>query len=163
MSILLFALPGFQVTEAVSTLERWMVYAESMVTQAVCPACQAISGRVHSYYRRCPTDLPSSGKSVQLVLRVRRFRCLNSACQRKTFAERLPALPVSARQTSRLGTILESLAVVRSCEAGSRLAQQFGMAVSADTLLRRAKKPSPHQALLPKVLGVDDFANRARP
>src|SRR5260370_31426779 len=72
---------------------------------------------------------------------------------------RLPELPVSARQTSRLGTILESIAVVLSGQAGSRLADQLAMPVSADTLLRRAKKKA--LALpTPRVLGVDDFAFR---
>ena len=155
-----FAFPGFLVTEVVSTTQHVVVYATSQATQAVCPSCQQISSRVHSYYTRSPADLPSSGQRVQLVLRVHRFRCRNPQCQQQTFAERLLALPVSARQTSRLGTILESLSVVLSGEAGSRLAQQVGIAVSADTLLRRAKKPSPHQAPTPKVLGVDDFAFR---
>ncbi len=75
---------------------------------------------------------------------------------------RLPELPVSARQTSRLGTILESIAVVLSGQAGSRLADQLAMPVSADTLLRRAKKKA--LALpTPRVLGVDDarFSTRA--
>jgi len=103
--------------------------------------------------------LPISGLQVQLILQVRRFRCLNSHCTRHTFAERLSELPVSARQTSRLGTLLESIAVVVSGQAGSRLAEQLAMPVSADTLLRRAKKKA--QALpTPRVLGVDDFAFR---
>ena len=160
MSFLPFTFPGFLVTEVIATTEQLMVYATSQATQAVCPRCQEISSRVHSSYTRSPTDLPSSGRGVQLVLHVQRFRCRNPECQQQTFAERLPTLPVSAQQTSRLGTILESLAIVLSGEAGSRLAQQVGIAVSADTLLRRAKKPSPHQAPSPKVLGVDDFAFR---
>src|SRR5579884_1953525 len=122
-------------------------------------ACQNLSSRVHSYYSRSPADLPSSGRTVQLALRVRRFRCRNPECPQQTFAERLSALPVSARQTCRLGTILESLAVVLSGEAGSRLALQFGIAVSADTLLRRAKKQIAMPPT-PRVLGVDDFAFR---
>lgn len=146
-------------TEVIATTEHLVVHATSQATHAVCPRCQNISSRVHSYYSRSPADLPSSGRRVQLVLRVRRFRCRTPECQQQTFAERLPALPVSARQTSRLGTILESLAVVLSGEAGSRLALQFGIAVSADTLLRRAKKQIAMPPT-PRVLGVDDFAFR---
>jgi len=71
----------------------------------------------------------------------------------------LPELPVSARQTSRLGTILESIAVVLSGQAGSRLTHQLAMPVSADTLLRRAKTKAPALPT-PRVLGVDDFAFR---
>ncbi len=50
-----------------------------------------------------------------------------------------------------MGAIIESIAVVLSGQAGSRLAAQFAIPVSADTLLRRAT---------PRVLGVDDFAFR---
>jgi transposase len=58
-----------------------------------------------------------------------------------------------------LGAILESIAVVLSGQAGSRLAEQLAMPVSADTLLRRAKKKAPMPPT-PRVLGVDDFAFR---
>ena len=52
------------------------------------------------------------------------------------------------------------LSIVLSAEAGARLALQFGIVVSADSLLRRAKQPLLHQSPSPKVLGVDDFAFR---
>lgn len=92
-------------------------------------------------------------------LRVRRFRCLNPHCPRQTFAERLPDLSVWARQTTRLGTLLDYIAVVLSGQAGSRLTEQLAMPVSADTLLRRAKKKIPTPPT-PRILGVDDFAFR---
>ena len=155
-----FVFPGFQVTEVIATQENLVVSASSQSVQAICPACQHLSSRAHSYYTRCPADLPSSGRLVQLVLRVRRFRCQNPVCHKHTFAERLPSLPAWARQTSRLATIVESIAVVLSGEAGSRLARQFGMPMSADSLLRRAKKPPLTAASPPRVLGVDDFAFR---
>jgi len=94
------------------------------------------------------------------VLQVRRFRCQNHQCQRQTSAERLPDIPVSARQTARLATILASIAVVLSGEAGSRLSEQLSMPVSADSLLRRAKKPSLASLPTPRILAVDDFAFR---
>jgi transposase len=155
-----FALPSFKVTEVISTQEKLVGYASSQSVQATCPACQKISSRAHSSYTRSPADLPSSGRLVQLVLGVRRFRCQNPVCQKQTFAERLPSLPAWARQTSRLAPILESIAVVLSGEAGSRVARQFGMPVSADSLLRRAKKPPLTAPSTPRVLGVDDFAFR---
>ena len=54
---------------------------------------------------------------------------------------------------------MESIAVVLSGQAGSRLADPVAMSVSADTLLRRAKKQIPTPPTL-RVLGVDDFACR---
>ena len=160
MHSLPFSFPGFEVTEVLSTQETLVVSVSSQSVQATCPACQHISHRVHSYYTRSPADLPSSGRLVQLVLRVRRFRCQNPACHKQTFAERVPSLQAWARQTSRLASMLESIAVVLSGEAGSRLARQFGMPVSADSLLRRAKKLPLTAPATPRVVGVDDFAVR---
>jgi hypothetical protein len=103
--------------------------------------------------------LPISGCQVQLILQVRRFRCRNARCARHTFAERLPEVPSSARQTSRLGTILDSIALILRGQAGSRLAAQLAMPVRAETLLRRAKKKIPLPPT-PRILGVDAFALR---
>lgn len=154
-----FSLPSFVIQQITTLGTIVTITACATRPTAICPSCQHVSYRVHSYYTRSPQDLPISGHIVQLVLRVRRFRCMNQDCQRRTFAERLPDLPVSARQTTRLGTLLDCIAVVLSGQAGSRLTEQSAMPVSADTLLRRAKKkisPPP----TPRVLGVDDFAVR---
>jgi transposase len=154
-----FSLPGFAIQQIVTIGTTLTITACATRPTAVCPSCQHVSHRVHSYNTRSPQDLPVSGHLVQLVLRVRRFRCLNPDCQRQTFAERLPDLPVWARQTTRLGTLLDCIAVVLSGQAGSRLSEQLAMPVSADTLLRRAKKKIPRPPT-PRILGVDDFAFR---
>jgi transposase len=51
---------------------------------------RAFSTHVHSRYRRMLADLPWQGRLVTLHLQARRFRCLNQACPRRTFNERLP-------------------------------------------------------------------------
>jgi len=155
-----FTFAGFEIQHIASSQTQLTITARALMPASICPSCHQVSTHIHSYYTRSPQDLPISGQRVQLVLRVRRFRCLNAQCPRKTFAERLPELPVSARQTSRLGTILECIAVVLSVQAGSRLAQQLAMPVSADTLLRRVKRKAPTSLPTPPVLGVDDFAFR---
>jgi transposase len=154
-----FSLSGFAIQQIINLGTLLTITACATSPTAVCPSCQHISRRVHSDYTRSPQDLPVSGHIVQLVLRVRRFRCLNAHCPRQPFAERLPDLPVSARQTTRLGTLLDCIAVVLSGQAGERLAEQLAMPVSADTLLRRAKKKVPTLPT-PRVLGVDDCAFR---
>ncbi|GCE17675.1 ISL3 family transposase [Dictyobacter kobayashii] len=155
-----FSLSGFEIQQIAHEGTSLTITAHTTSTTAVCPTCQHISHRVHSYYTRSPHDLPVSGQTVQLILSVRRFRCQNRQCARQTFAERLPELPLSARQTARLGAILESIAVVLSGQAGSRLAEQLSMPVSADALLRRAKKARSTSPLTPRYVGVDDFAFR---
>src|SRR6266699_6414097 len=159
LPMLPFSLPGFAIQQITNLGTILTITVCATRPTAVCPSCQHVSRRVHSYYTRSPQDLPSSGYIVQLVLRVRRFRCLNLHCQRQTFAERLSDLPVSARQTTRLGTLLDCIAVVLSGQAGSRLTERLAMLVSADTLLRRAKKKAPTPPT-PRILGVDDFAFR---
>jgi transposase len=154
-----FTFAGFEIQHIASDESRLSITACALTSTSACPSCSQASTHVHSYYTRSPQDLPISGRSVRLVLRVRRFRCPNPQCPRQTFAERLPHVPVSARQTRRLGAILESIAVVLSGQAGSRLATQLAMPVSADTLLRRAKKMASVPPT-PRVLGVDDFAFR---
>jgi transposase len=154
-----FTFAGFEIQHIVSSENLLTITARALTPTSACPSCHHVSTHVHSYYTRSPQDLPISGRRVQLVLRVRRFRCPNPQCPQQTFGERLPNLPVSARQTSRLAAILESIAIVLSGQAGSRLADQLAMPVSADTLLRRAKKKTPTPPT-PRVLGVDDFAFR---
>src|SRR6266568_1883860 len=159
LPMLPFSLPGFAIQQITNLGTILTITGCATRPTAVCPSCQHVSRRVHSYYTRSAQDLPVSGHIVQLVLHVRRFRCMNQDCQQQTFAERLPDLPVSARQTTRLGTLLDCIAVVLSGQAGSRLTERLAMLVSADTLLRRAKKKAPTPPT-PRILGVDDFAFR---
>jgi transposase len=119
------------------------------------------SHRIHSYYTRSPADLPISGLRVQLVLRVRRFRCSNRQCSRHTCVERLPeVVPLQARRTTRLCVLLDCIACTLSAQAGAHLVKHMGIAVSADTLLRRVKRTSSYSPQTPRILGVDDFALR---
>jgi transposase len=159
LSTLPFSLPSFAIEQVTVSETGLTISACATSPTAPCPSCQQLSHRVHSYYSRRPQDLPISGHRVQLTLRVRRFRCQNRHCQRRTFAERLPELAVSARQTTRLSQLLDYIAVVLSGQAGSRLSEQLAMPVSADTLLRRAKKKAPSPPT-PRILGIDDFAFR---
>src|SRR5579885_3900905 len=156
--MLQFTFAGFEVQQITKVETMLTITARALTKTRVCPSCSEETSRIHSDYQRHPQDLPISGLQVQLILRVRRFRCLNSQCARQTFAERLPELPVAARQTGRLGIIVESIAVVLSGQAGSRLAKQLAMPVSPDTLLRRAKKAASASRPTPRALGVDDFA-----
>ena len=98
-----------------------------------------------------------------LRVTARRFRCLNSACARWTFAERLGSVaPASARRTARLGDLQPRVAFALGGEAASRLTERLAIPTSPDTLLRMAAKPVVAETppATPKVLGVDDWAWR---
>jgi transposase len=154
-----FFLPGFEVQEISVTEAEITVTACATSKTAVCPACQQPSSRLHSFYTRTPADLPVSGQVVRLSLRVRRFRCQNQACQKRTFVEPLPEVVArSARQTKRLRATLQLFAIALSGQAGARLLNQLGMAVSGQSLLRLAKSIKTSVIKAPEILGVDDFA-----
>lgn len=154
-----FPLPDFEVQEISCAEAVITITARATSVTAACPACQQVSHRLHSYYTRSPADLPVSGQAVRLSLQVRRFRCQNRECQKQTFVEPLPeVVPRYGRRTKRFTTTLKLFAIALSGQAGSRLLKQIGMAVSADSLLRLAKRFDRLEVKAPQILGVDDFA-----
>ncbi len=153
---------GFVIDQIVEEQKQVQIVARSAASKGRCPDCRRSSRRVHSYYARRVRDLPIQGKSVCLQLRVRRFRCLNRTCPRRTFAESISALaPKYAQRSSGFTAATRSIGLALGGEAGQRLAQRLHLPVSADTLLRiiRATSlPVPSQPL--QAVGVDDWALR---
>lgn len=112
---------------------------------------------------RRPVDLPWRGRPVRFKLTVRRFRCVNPACQRRTFAEDCrPNLPRYARRTLEAREHLLKLGQTSGGEAGARIAKSEGLPTSPDTLLRLVRASAPAEAPTPRVLGIDDFSLRRR-
>lgn len=126
-----------------------------------CPDCRCRSRRVHSQYIRTVKDLPISGKKVSLQIRVRRFFCVNESCSRKTFVEDLSFFVDSHLScTRRLFESEQKIGLALGGEAGSRLAERLGIAVSGDTLLRRLDYLASKPISTLRVVGVDDWALR---
>ena len=93
---------GLEISRVLPTTEDVTVEAGLARSAVDCPDCGLPSRRLHSHYPRVLHDLPWQGRSATIRVKARRFRCLNSACARKTFAERLGLVaPVSARRTAR--------------------------------------------------------------
>jgi transposase len=161
MFLLPFQLPGFAVTQVTDGETSMVVYATAQQLTASCPRCQHSSQSIHSYYSRSPQDLPISGKTVRLVLRVRRFRCQNWACQQRTFAQRCPeVVNPHAQRTKRLTTSIRHFGGEVSSEPAARLLSRLGILVSSATLLRLVKRTPEESLSVPEALGVDDFAFR---
>lgn len=156
-----FALPGFAIDGVDEHDDVLIVHAHSLASTAICPYCGHSSRRVHSYYAQSPRDLSCTGRKIRLILGVRRFRCPNTACTHKTFAERIPQLvPVHGQRTARLTSVLHAIAFELSAEAGARVAHLLNMSICGDTLLkilREAPTPPPPEV---RILGVDDWAFR---
>jgi len=148
-NILPFNLPGFTVDQVEQHDQLLTVRAHSIAISAACPACD----------HRSPRDLPCNGRTLRLVLQVRRFRCRHQSCDRKTFAERLQQLvPVNGQRTYGLTNLLRTLIFELSAEAAARVTHHLQMAVSGDTLLRIIRQTTEQAYTPPRVLGIDDWA-----
>jgi transposase len=130
---------------------------------APCPHCGVVSRQVHGRYQRRPRDLPWRGCPARLVLTVRRFRCANGGCRRRTFAEPFePVLARHAQYTHDARRLLHRMAYGAGGQEGARLAAASGLPASPDTLLRVLHRTAaiPEATMAPRVLGLDDWAWR---
>jgi transposase len=137
-----------------------MVSACSTVKSAACPVCGRRSRRLHGCYHRRLAECPCLGHPVWIDLEVRRFRCRNRRCPRRTFAERVEPLTLPRqRSTGRLAEARRYIALALGGKAGARLAALLGMAASGDTLLRLLRRSPPAAPEEPlTVVGIDDWA-----
>src|SRR5918911_3085129 len=128
---------------------------------ATCPACGSWSEARHSQYERHLADLPIAGRRVVVDLQVRRFRCKQPACRRRTFVEQVPALAERyAHRTRRLRAVLESIGLALGGRPGNRHCERLAMPTSRTTLLRVVRALPQPRVEAPRVLGVDEFAFR---
>ena len=128
---------------------------------AQCPKCGTWSEAFHSSYERNLGDLPIAGRQAVIDLRVRRFRCYQAECARKTFVEQAPVLAERyAHRTRRLRSLLEEIGLALGGRPGSRHCQRLAMPTCRSTLLRMVRALPERAVLTPTVLGVDGFAFR---
>jgi transposase len=142
-------------------IEIVRVAAQCTTADAACPGCGAWSTRVHSSYLRFLADVPSAGRSVVLQLRVRRFRCPNTRCPRRTFVEQIRGLTRRyGQRTERLRSTLAAVGLALAGRAGARLAAVLGMPISRSTVLRLVGALPDPEVSEPRVVGVDEYATR---
>jgi transposase len=128
---------------------------------AHCPDCGTWSEAFHSSYERNLGDLPIAGRQAVIDLRVRRFRCYQPACRRKTFVEQAPVLAERyAHRTRRLRSLLEEIGLALGGRPGSRHCKRLAIPTSRTTLLRLVRGLPERAIVTPSVLGVDEFALR---
>lgn len=152
---------GLRVLQVLSSLNSLTIVTTPRPRPAVCPACQRPSHRRHGVYERSLADLPWQGYRVHLRVRVRRFRCTNPACVRRTFSEQIPtvAAPYTHR-SRRLDEVQGHLGFALGGEAGARLAQRLAIPLSPDTLLRIVRASPPPAPAPARVIGIDEWAWR---
>ncbi len=159
--LLFFSVDDVSVVSVQVTATAVRVEARTTARQAACPGCGCWSRRIHGSYLRFPRDLPAAGKLVVLSLRVRRFVCVEEPCQRRTFAEQVPGLTRRfGRRTERLRSALVAVGLALADRAGARMTNVFETPVSRNTLLRLVSALPDPPVATPRVLGVDEYAQR---
>jgi transposase len=80
--------PGFSVLSSEITASGVKIAVAPVRSFGICPCCGSHSERIQSRYQRHVTDLPISGRNVELQVLVRRFWCDAVLCGRRIFCER---------------------------------------------------------------------------
>jgi len=133
------------------------VRAQPATASVSCTSCGTPSRRVHGAYWRSLGDVACFGRPTVLLVRVRRFRCTDPACARRTSSE--PLLSIArprARQTDRLRTVHRTIGLALGGNPGSHHAATMGVPVSRTTLVHRVRIGAGTPAAPVTVLGVDD-------
>jgi transposase len=129
--------------------------------QSCCPCCGQSRQRIHSHYERRLKDLACSSRSVEIVLKVRRFFGDNTLCERRIFTEQLGELVAPhARRTRRVVQLMQEMGLLVGGTASVKLLGYIAINTSRWTVLRDVRKVPLPSSPTPRVLGVDDWALR---
>lgn len=161
----LFGLEGLAVARVVADGRggRVVHVVTADETAAGCPSCGVISVSVKGGAVSRPRDLPYGLVGLSVVWRKRRWRCAETACERGSFTESVPAVPARARLTTRLRAELGS-AVADSGRTVAEVASQHRVgwptvhAAFIDHVSPALAAPLPAVA----VLGIDE-TRRGKP
>ena len=123
---------GFVVVSAVHDVAKTTITVRGSKDTSTCPSCGTASRRVHSRYHRRVGDLPLAGRSVELVVVARRFRCEAVLCGQQIFVERFASnvLAPSARLTGRLDCIVHHLGLALGGRPAASFARRLMLPVS---------------------------------
>ncbi len=109
-----------EITSISEAPDELLVRVTSNRSHSCCPLCGTPSKAIPSYYRRKPLDLPCTGRSIRLLLTVKKFFCQVASCPRKIFTERIPELlQPSSRLTTRLRNAFRTWALRPWAKQGS--------------------------------------------
>ena len=156
----LFKIPLLKIQKIEKCENANRIYASIRSPRSRCPLCGKYSNRVHDYYFRNISDLPIFQIKTIILLKTRKFKCINKQCKRKVFSEQTSAILRYSRRTERAEKLLDTLAIELTGKLGSNLSKKLNLAVSSSTMTRIAHNLPLPDIVQPKVLGVDDWAYR---
>lgn len=127
---------------------------------ARCPVCGQFSNHVKGCYQRSLQGLEIAGHPLTLMVNVRKFRCSNTACQRKVFSEPLSALASSyARNTRKVEERIRSMSLKTTSRIASNLLHEQNIFCSQSSCLRRANSCL-KEVPAPACICLDDYAQK---
>ncbi len=138
------------VSEVLIDADRITIRADPREASASCPACLQRSRRIHSRYDRRLADLPWQGRTVAIVVTVRRFRCGKSPCECKIF--------VGAALGGRDRTFTAKPSAGRDPAAHRYGTRRCRRPSSGPSSRPASEWRHPPPIGTPTVIGIDDFA-----
>lgn len=144
----LLNLEDVMITNVENISEELHIYIELPRKEHTCPACGAVTDRVHDYRTQRIKDVPLA-RNTFLHLRKRRYRC---SCG-KRFFERNTFLPRYYRVTSRL--VSEIIHAFEKAVSAKEIGCRFN--VSGMTAMRYFRCVNHKVRELPEVLSLDEF------
>lgn len=136
------------ITNVENTSNQLHIYIELPRAEHTCPACGALTDRIHDYRMQAIKDIPL-GRDTFLHLRKRRYRC---TCG-KRFLEKNSFLPRYYRVTSRL--VAQIIFAFKKVTSAKEIASRYN--ISGVTAMRYFKSISFKPKKLPEVLSLDEF------
>ena len=136
------------ITNVENTSNQLHIYIELPRAEHICPACGALTDRIHDYRMQAIKDVPL-GRDTFLHLRKRRYRC---TCG-KRFFEKNSFLPRYYRVTSRL--VAQIIFAFKKVTSAKEIASRYN--ISGVTVMRYFKNISFKPKKLPEVLSLDEF------
>ncbi|GAB3275306.1 ISL3-like element IS469 family transposase [Actinocorallia lasiicapitis] len=163
VSAVFSGLSALVIEDVVDEGKRIRVAARTRDDPVPCPACGALTSQMHGWCARTVTDVPVDGRRVVVGVRVRRLRCGQWSCSRRTFREQVPGLLERyQRRTSRLADQLGAVVHELAGRASARLSAALAIGLSRSSALRLLTRLPLPPLRVPRVLGVDDFALKRR-
>ena len=137
------------------------VTVETVSGEAACPSCGVFTSSVHQRTLQRVRDVAFDGP-VTVVWDKKRWRCKESGCVRRSFAEATAQVPARARLTTRLAAAVLA-AVTTEVRAVDRVATEYGLSwptvgrVVASAATALAAGP----VRLTRALGIDEHRFRS--
>ena len=116
-----------------------------------CPACGALTEKIHDYRMQTVRDLPLQGKNVYWKYKKRRYRC---DCCGKRFYEKCPLLPKYHQIANRVA--FSALDELSRKQSRKDIAERLNVSQSSITRYLQLVNFGPPEEL-PEVVSIDEF------